>query len=216
MLWVLLLAAGVYVSCCLVLAALRWFDPPLTPVHAQRRIEAWFGSGKYTKRYSPVPLSRISVHLQHAVVAAEDARFYEHHGIDWKQVGKVIEQDLLEDGHFSRGASTITQQLIKNLFATTHRSWPRKAAEFALVPAVEILLPKKRILELYLNVIEWGPGVYGAEAAAHYYYGVSASALGREQSARLAACLPSPRRRRPERMDRYAAAILVRMQQMGF
>ena len=115
-----------------------------------------------------------------------------------------------------RGASTITQQLVKNLFLTTSRSFVRKGIEFTLVPLAERILGKRRILELYLNVIEWGPGVYGAEAAAQYHYGIPAARVNREQGARLAAILPSPLRRRPARMNEYSARILERMSKMGW
>ena len=115
-----------------------------------------------------------------------------------------------------RGASTLTQQLVKNLFLTTHRSYLRKALEYTLTPCAELLLEKQRIVELYLNVVEWGPGVYGAEAAARYYYQTSAAALTRERAAQLAAVLPAPRTRTPQRMDAASARILTRIQQMGW
>ena len=169
----------------------------------------------YLKRYKPVPLSRVSKDLQHAVVAAEDTRFREHNGIDWKEVQKVIDDDL-ELGSFGRGGSTITQQLVKNLYMTTHRSVLRKGFEFTLVPLAERILGKDRILELYLNVIEWGPGVYGVEAAAQHYYKVPASRLTRAQAVRLAAIIPNPLKRRPERMGSYAEVIETRMRQMGW
>jgi monofunctional glycosyltransferase len=162
-----------------------------------------------------MPLSAISPNLQHAVVAAEDGRFYQHRGIDWKEVQKVVDKDL-EDGHLGRGGSTITQQLVKNLFFTTNRSIVRKAVEFTLAPVAEWLLPKPRILELYLNVVEWAPGVYGAEEASRHWYGVSASRLNREEAARLAAILPAPLRRKPARMNSYSEEILKRMGQMGW
>ncbi len=161
-----------------------------------------------------MPLAGIAPSLQHAVVAAEDARFYRHHGIDWHEVQDALD-DELESGRM-RGASTITQQLVKNLLFTTHRNPLRKLAEWTLAPAAEPLLGKQRILELYLNVVEWGPGVYGAEAAARHHFRVPASRIGRDQAARLAAVLPSPRRRKPQRMDRYSSAILHRMAQMGW
>jgi monofunctional biosynthetic peptidoglycan transglycosylase len=194
----------------LPLAALRFLNPPFTMVQVQRRVESWFAKNIYNKRYEFLPLGRIDPDLQHAVIAAEDSRFYQHHGFDWDEVKHVIEDNE------ARGASTLTQQLIKNLYFTTHRSRVRKAFEALLVPPAEILLGKQRILELYLNVVEWGPGVYGAEAAARWHYGVSAARVGREQAARLAAILPSPRRRRPERMHSYAAIIEQRMRQMGW
>jgi monofunctional biosynthetic peptidoglycan transglycosylase len=201
-----------YGLAALGLAALRWIDPPFTSVHIERRIESWFHKGAYHKRYSFVPLAEISTDFQHAVIAAEDARFYQHHGFDWKQVENAVE-DGLEDGHM-RGASTITQQLVKNLFLTTWRSPVRKALEIPLVPLAEGILSKQRMLELYMNVVEWGPGVYGAEAAARYHYGTPAARINREHGARLAAILPAPRRRKPARMNAYAARILERMGQM--
>ena len=120
------------------------------------------------------------------------------------------------EGERTRGASTLTQQLVKNLFFGTSRSILRKGAEATLVPVAEAVLGKRRILELYLNLVEWGPSVYGAEWASRTYYGTSARNLGREQAARLAAVLPGPLKRRPERMNRYSAIILNRMQQMGW
>jgi monofunctional glycosyltransferase len=199
----------------LVLAALRFINPPTTTVQMQRRVEAVLHGAEYRKRYSFVPLNRISADLQHAVIAAEDGRFYEHHGIDWKQVQVVMEESR-ETGEVSRGASTITQQLVKNLFFTTHRNPLRKAAEYVLAPLADVILGKRRVLELYLNVVEWGDGVFGAEGAARVYYGIPAARVGREQAARLAACLPAPRRRKPARMDRYSGQILTRMRQMGW
>jgi len=210
----LLTVAAGYGACLLSLLLFRFVDPPVTAVQAQRRVESWFVAGPYRKRHEPVPLKAISSHLQHAVIAAEDGRFYSHFGFDWTQIKDAIEDDL-EDGRL-RGASTLTQQLVKNLFFTTRFGFVRKAGEAAATPAAEILLGKNRILELYLNNAEWGPGVFGAEAAAHYHYRTSASRLTREQSARLAAILPSPRRRRPGRMDRYSSIILARMNQMGW
>jgi monofunctional biosynthetic peptidoglycan transglycosylase len=196
------------------LVAARWIDPPTTAVHIQRRLQAWIHGKPYQERYQFVPLSRISPDFQHAVVAAEDARFYQHHGFDWHQVHIAAEEDL--EGVRSRGASTLTQQLVKNLFFGTGRSFIRKGVEFTLVPVAELVLGKQRILELYLNVVEWGPGVYGAEAASRSYYGTSASRLGRQQASRLAAILPAPLKRRPERMGHYSAIILERMRQMGW
>ncbi len=169
----------------------------------------------YHKRYVFVPLKRISPNLQHAVIAAEDARFCQNHGIEWGQVQKVIRESS-ETGKIGRGASTITQQLVKNLFFTTHRNPVRKVFEYTLTPLADRILGKQRILELYLNVIEWGPGVYGAEAGSEYHYHIKASQLDRDQSARLAAVLPSPRRWRPAQMSDYSALILERMQQLAW
>ena len=212
--WTLLSIAAFYLTFGVLLLLLRWVDPFSTSVQIERRIESWSSEKKYQKRYRFVPLSRISPHLQHAVIAAEDGRFYSHRGFDWRQIQQVLEEDL-EKGRL-RGASTITQQTMKNLFFTTHGSFLRKGAEAALVPLAETALSKNRILELYLNIIEWGPGVYGAEEAARHHFAVSAARVNREQAARLAAVLPSPLRWRPARMDRYAGIIQERMRQMGW
>jgi monofunctional glycosyltransferase len=183
-------------------------------VHIQRRFQAWIHYTPYHERYKFIPLNQISPDFQHAVIAAEDGRFYQHHGFDWQQIQIAAEDDL--DGGRSRGASTITQQLVKNLFFGTGRSILRKGAEFTLVPVAEFVLGKRRILEIYLNVVEWGPGIYGADSAARYYYGTAARNTDRQQAARLAAILPAPLKRRPERMNNYSALILERMRQMGW
>ena len=197
------------------LFALRVVNPPTTGVQIQRRIEAALAGRPYRKRSKFVPLQQISIELQHAVIAAEDGRFYVHHGIDWDEVQKVAEESS-ETGKLGRGASTITQQLVKNLFFTTYRDPLRKAFEYTLAPLADRILGKQRILELYLNVIEWGPGVYGAAAAADYHYHTTPAQLDRNQSARLAACIPAPRRRRPERMNEYSAIIIDRMKRVGW
>ncbi len=207
--------AALYLFWTVALIALRYVDPPTTGVQIQRSVEAEFSKAPYRKRYVFVPLSRISPNLQHAVIAAEDGHFYSHHGIDWEQVEEVVRESRAT-GEIRRGASTITQQLVKNLFFTTHRNPVRKAFEYTLAPLAELILGKRRILELYLNVIEWGPGVYGAQAAAAYHYRTTAAQLDREQSARLAACLPAPRRWKPAWMDEYSAVILQRMQQLAW
>lgn len=208
-----LVLAG-YGFALLGLVALRWVNPLSTAVHIERRVESWSGKTDYHKRYTFVPLDRISRDFQHAVIAAEDSRFFQHHGFDWVEIKNVIEDNL--DGGGIRGASTITQQLIKNLFLTTSGSVVRKGIEATLVPATEWILPKRRILELYLNVIEWGPGIYGAEAAAQHHYGTSATRIDREHGARLAAILPSPRRRKPSQMNEQSARIQARMSKMGW
>ena len=198
----------------LILVSARWIDPPTTTVHVQRHLQAWIHHAPYRDRYKFIPLSQISADLQHAVIAAEDTRFYQHHGFDWHQIQIAAEEDL--EGDRTRGASTITQQLVKNLFFGTGRSVLRKGAEATLVPVAEFTLGKHRILELYLNVIEWGPGIYGAESACRYYDETAARNIGRQQAARLAAILPAPLKRRPERMNNYSSIILKRMGQMGW
>jgi monofunctional glycosyltransferase len=209
------LVASLYLFWIVSLIALRFIDPPTTGVQIQRRIEAKLSGHLYRKRQKFVPLGRISPELQHAVIAAEDGHFYKHHGIDWEQVEQVAEESE-RTGKIRRGASTITQQLVKNLFFTTYRDPVRKAFEYTLAPLADWILGKKRILELYLNVIEWGPGIYGAAAAADYYYHTTPAKLDREQSARLAACIPSPRRRKPAWMNQFSVLIMERMRQHGW
>ena len=197
-----------------MLVAARWIDPPTTAVHMERRLQAWIHHAPYQERYEFVALSQISPDFQHAVIAAEDARFYEHHGFDWHAMEIAAEDDL--EGGRIRGGSTLTQQLVKNLFFGTGGSILRKGAEFTLAPVAELFLGKQRILEIYLNVVEWGPGIYGADAACHAYDGTAARNTDRQQAARLAAILPAPLKRRPARMNQYSALILERMQQMGW
>ena len=211
----LLFLLGLHAAWAMALLTLRFVDPPTTGVQIQRRVESLFARGAYNKRQTFVPLRKISPQLQHAVIAAEDGNFYKHHGIDWGQVRQVIE-DSADSGEVTRGASTIAQQLVKNLFFTTHRNPVRKAFEYTLAPMAVMILGRNRLLELYLNVIEWGPGVFGAEAAAEFHYRIPAAALSREQSARLAALLPSPRRRKPDRMNQYSAIIQDRMRLLGW
>jgi monofunctional biosynthetic peptidoglycan transglycosylase len=215
LLGIVALIAGLYAVCGAGIVLLRWINPWTTMVQMQRHVEALRAHRGYKKRYEFVPLASISPHLQHAVVAAEDGRFRQHHGFDWIEMQKVVEDDMRR-GRLGRGGSTITQQLVKNLFLTTERSFLRKGAEFALVPLAEAFLTKDRILELYLNVIEWGPGIYGAEAASERYYHTHASELTREQAARLAAIIPAPLKRKPERMNEYSAIILDRMAKAGW
>lgn len=161
-----------------------------------------------------VPYNRISGHLKRAVVAAEDDKFMDHTGFDWEAMQKAYEKNVRE-GEIIAGASTIPQQLAKNLFLSGSRTWWRKGQEAVITAMLETVLTKRRILEIYLNVAEWGDGVYGAEAAAHYHFGVPAVALTPAQSARLAVMLPSPRSYPPGRDTVYlqnrTAVILGRM-----
>lgn len=210
--WCVVGIAGAWLVLALSLVALRWVNPPTTAVQLQRRMQAILGGTKYQKQRVFVPMNRIAPEFQHAVVAAEDARFFQHRGFDWTEIQHAME----DDDDRGRGASTITQQLVKNLFFGTGRWWLRKGAEASLVPVAEAALGKRRILELYLNVVEWGPGVYGAEAAARHHYSTTALRIARGQAVRLAAILPNPRRRRPERMNQYSAVIDARMRQMGW
>jgi len=197
-----------------MLVSLRWINPPFTGVQLQRRIEALASGADYRSKHEFTPLEQMPLALRRAVLAAEDGAFYEHSGVDWAELRKAL--DEAAEGGRLRGASTISQQLVKNLFFTTHRSPVRKLIEYTLTPPAELLLTKDRILELYLNEIEWGPGVWGAAAAAEHHYGIGLQSLTREQAARLAACIPAPLTRRPQRMDRYAAIILERMAARGW
>jgi monofunctional biosynthetic peptidoglycan transglycosylase len=168
-------------------------------------------------RRNPVPYERISIHLKRAVVAAEDAKFLDHEGFDWEAIQKAMTKNE-QQKKVVAGASTISQQLAKNLFLSGERSWLRKGEEAIITWMMERMLSKRRILELYLNVAEWGEGVFGAEAAARYHFGVPASALGPEQAAWLAAILPSPRRYDRAQVTPYIAGrvdtILARMEKV--
>ncbi len=159
-------------------------------------------------RQNWAPYSRISEHLKRAVVAAEDAKFLDHEGFDWEAIHKAMQKNESR-GKVVSGGSTITQQLAKNLFLSGSRSWLRKAQEAAITWMMERTLSKRRILELYLNVAEWGEGIFGAEAAARHHFGVPASALGPEQAAWLAAILPSPKRYERGRQTPYIAGRIA-------
>ncbi len=139
-----------------------------------------------------VPYSRISNNLKRALIAAEDAKFLDHEGFDWEGIQKAYEKDVRK-GRIVAGGSTISQQLAKNLFLSGRRSPWRKAEESLITVMIEHTMNKRRILELYLNSIEWGNGIFGAEAAARHYYGIDASQLSAYQAARLAAMVPNPR-----------------------
>jgi monofunctional glycosyltransferase len=171
-------------------------NPDQTSVMRQREEEAADAGRPSHSQQSWTPLSRMSKHLIHAVLASEDQKFFGHEGVDWDAVEKAIEEDR-KRLRFARGGSTITQQLAKNLYFTTHRSLVRKLREAIVARWLEEELGKKRILELYLNVIEWGDGIYGAQAAASRYYGKPASALDEVEAAGLAGMIPNPRRIHP-------------------
>ena len=161
-----------------------------------------------------VPYNRISVHLKRAIIAAEDANFSEHDGVDWEALQRAYEKNA-KKGKVVSGGSTITQQLAKNLFLSGQRSYLRKAEEMAITFMLEMVMDKRRIFEIYLNVIELGSGVFGAEAGAQRYFGVSASALGPQEAARLAVMLPNPRyfgkHMESNYLARRSALILQRM-----
>ena len=194
-----------------LLLVYRFLPVPITPLMVIRLVE---GEGL---RKAWVPLDAIAPALPRAVVAAEDNRFCEHFGFDWRELEGQI--DALLAGERARGASTITMQTAKNLFLWPGRDVVRKALEAWLTPQLELLLPKRRIVEVYLNIVEFGPGIYGAEAAARAYFEKSASDLSAREAALLAAVLPSPRDWSPARPSEYlqgrARAIRTRIDQLG-
>ena len=216
----LTLGAGIVVALAWVAwiaAHIVWYRthaPHETSFMAQRMEAARVRNKNAQLRYHWVPYSRISPHLKRALIAAEDAKFARHGGFDWDGIRKALEKNRSK-GHVVSGGSTITQQLAKNLFLSPARSYVRKAEEAVVTVLLETLLGKQRIFELYLNVIEWGDGVFGAEAAARRYFNVSAAELTAEQAARLAAMTPSPRvfERNPgsDFLSGRVATILARM-----
>ena len=187
-------------------------NPAVTSFMEYRQAQ-WLAEDKNIKvSWTWRSLSRISPNLRQAVIVAEDSTFWEHHGLDWQGIRVAIDKNI-DRGRLSAGGSTITQQLAKNLYLSPEKSFTRKLQEAILTCRLEMNLSKERILELYLNVVEWGKGVYGAEAAARRYFGVSASALTKSQAATLAAMLPDPLRRSPDSrtVRKLAAVILKRM-----
>jgi len=176
--------------------ALARTNPSVTSLMRQREEEARRAHRPYRRVQAWVPIWSVSRHLIHAVIAAEDQKFFGHEGVDWEAIKKSVETDRARGG-FVRGGSTITQQLAKNLFFTTEKSITRKLRELVVARWLEGDLTKKRILELYLNVIEWGDGIYGAQAAARRYYAKPVSDLEAAEAAGLAAMIPNPRRINP-------------------
>jgi monofunctional biosynthetic peptidoglycan transglycosylase len=181
---------------------------------AQRLEELRERRPKAALKHQWVAYGRISVHLKRAIIAAEDAKFVDHEGFDWAGIQRAMEKNQRK-GKVVAGGSTITQQLAKNLFLSSERSLVRKGQEAFITAMLEALMSKRRILEIYLNVVEWGDGVFGAEAASRHYFGASAAALSPEQAARLAAMLPRPRyyerNRGSHYLAQYSQTILARM-----
>lgn len=171
----------------------RFFTPGMTNFMDLRLAELQEKKPGFELRHQWQPYEKISIHLKRAVVAAEDDKFIDHEGFDWEGIQKAMEKNERK-GHIVAGGSTISQQLAKNLFLSASKTPWRKAQEAVITLMLETLWDKRRILEVYLNVVEWGEGVFGAEAAAKRYFGTSAARLGPEQAARLAVMLPAPRR----------------------
>jgi len=201
---------GVMVLCALLVLYQLWlfahicwwvkFNPASSSFMADRLEVMQDRNPDAELKHKWVPYGNISNHLKRALIAAEDAKFVDHEGFDWEGIAKAYQQNM-KKGRFVAGGSTISQQLAKNLFLSTKRTPWRKGEEVLITLMLEAVMDKRRIFEIYLNVIEWGDGVFGAEAAARHYFGVRASRLSAEQAARLAAMVPNPRY-----YDRHRAA----------
>ena len=172
--------------------------PEKTSLMEYRDAEYARKNEKVRPSYRPIPLRLVSPHLRHAVIASEDSNFYGHHGFDFDGIQEALEKNL-EKGRPVRGGSTITQQLAKNLYLTPKKSYVRKIREAAITRRLEERLPKDRILELYLNVAEWGRGIYGCEAASRHWFSKSCLELSPREAALLAAMLPAPRKFNPDK-----------------
>ena len=194
----------------------KWNPPQQTSFMSLRLAELREKTPDAQLKYQWVPYERISPNLKRAVIAAEDDGFVDHEGFDWDAIEKALEKNekLAKRGKPIRGGSTISQQLAKNLFLTPTRSYVRKAEEALITVMIEHLWDKRRILEVYLNVVEWGNGVFGAEAAARRYFNIPAAQLGTGQAARLAVMLPNPRKYEKSfgpRLTAHAASVERRM-----
>ena len=216
--WLALAAAGIFLAVQLSFLARIWWwsdHDPRTTAFMEARLERMRSRNpEAALAHAWVPYDRISPHLKRAVVVAEDSRFVDHEGFDWEAIEKAREKNRRK-GRVVAGGSTISQQLAKNLFLSAERTPWRKGQEALITVMIEHLMDKRRILEIYLNVIEWGDGVFGAEAAARHYFGTTAAALGPEASARLAAMVPNPRfydrQRNTAWLGRQTQRILARM-----
>ncbi|WP_298603414.1 monofunctional biosynthetic peptidoglycan transglycosylase [Zoogloea sp.] len=192
----------------------KWVPPAETSFMSLRLDELSSGKPDAELHYRWVPYDKISIHLKRAVIAAEDDKFIDHEGFDWEGIQKAIEKNQ-KKGRMVAGGSTISQQLAKNLFLSPSRSYFRKAEEAIITVMIEALWDKRRILEVYLNVVEWGNGIFGCEAAAQRYYRIPAAQLAPAQAARLAVMLPNPRKYEKSygpRLAAHAARIQGRMQ----
>ncbi|NMF97690.1 monofunctional biosynthetic peptidoglycan transglycosylase [Aromatoleum toluolicum] len=212
---VALVALLVLYQLWIFLLVLWWshFNPSSTSFMDIRLDELQEKRPKAELRHEWVPYERISVHLKRAVIAAEDDSFVDHEGFDWEGIQRALEKNQRK-GRAVAGGSTISQQLAKNLFLSPTRSYFRKAQEAVITVMIETVWSKRRILEVYLNVVEWGTGIFGCEAAARRYYGVPASRLGPDEAARLAVMLPNPRKYEKQfgpRLAAHAARIRGRM-----
>jgi len=194
----LLATAGFLIGSVLLVTVYRVVPPPVTPLMLIRAVEGY----GMTKSWRP--LDEISPTLMHAVMAGEDAKFCEHRGFDWEAIDEAWRRYRRGEGKL-RGASTISMQTAKNVFLWPGRDWIRKGFEAYFTVLIELVWGKRRIIETYLNVVEWGPGLYGAAAASQFYFHKPPSALSAEEAARLAAILPDPLKWSASRPDRYVA-----------
>jgi monofunctional glycosyltransferase len=201
------LIASFLIASLFFVALYRLVPPPVTPLMLIRGVEG-YGIDKSWR-----PLNEISSNLVHAAMAGEDAKFCEHHGFDWEAI-RAAWRRYEAGARRLRGASTISMQTAKNVFLWPGRDWLRKGLEAYFTVLIELAWGKPRIIEIYLNVVEWGPGIYGAEAASQFYFHKSAARLNPEEAARLAAVLPDPLKWSPSRPDRYVAgrAAFIRAQ----
>ncbi len=211
------LVGGFVVACILVVLVFRFVPVPVSGLMVQRRVEAWSSPKPYVSRHRWVPLEEISPNLGAAVIAAEDQNFTEHFGFDWQAIEKAVQHN--EHSRRKRGASTVSQQTAKNLFLWNSRSWTRKGLEAWFTLLIETGWSKRRILEVYLNIVEFGDGIYGAEAAARTFFGKPAARLTPSEAALLAAVLPNPRKFHANAPSDYIrgrqAWILDQMRQLG-
>ena len=211
------LVGGFVLACILVVLVFRFVPVPVSGLMVQRRVEAWSSPKPYVSRHRWVPLEEISPNLGAAVIAAEDQNFPEHFGFDWQAIEKAVQHN--EHSRRKRGASTVSQQAAKNLFLWNSRSWTRKGLEAWFTLLIETGWSKRRILEVYLNIVEFGDGIYGAEAAARTFFGKPAARLTPSEAALLAAVLPNPRKFQASAPSDYIrgrqAWILDQMRQLG-
>lgn len=201
----------------LAVAALRFLPPPITGVMAGRWLDARSHGRPFALDYHWTPRAQIDAVLPLAVIASEDQRFFGHHGWDREAIRDALSES--REGRRLRGASTISQQVAKNVFLWSGRSWLRKGLETWYTFWIELLWPKERVLEVYLNVAEWGDGIFGAEAACRRHFGIPPDRLDRDRAARLAAVLPNPRRMNAGRPSAYVLRrqeqILTQMRQLS-
>jgi monofunctional glycosyltransferase len=217
LLLLLTIALGLGMFSVVVTILFRFVPPPTSALMIERRYDSWKDGREYSSRYQWVDFDRIAPPIAAAVIAAEDQNFSSHHGFDWDAIQRAMDYD--ENGSKLRGASTLTQQTAKNLFLWPDRNWLRKGFEAYFTVLLEGLWGKRRILETYLNIVEFGDGVYGVEAASQRFFHKSSSRVTPEEAALLAAVLPNPHRLKANAPSNYVRErqqwILRQMRQLG-